>query len=301
MGDETSCREDQIPCGGVLVSKKLTKSGNAYLEFLRKKVCVCVFKEEWAILEQSWTATSKEEWVKLSEEKTLQPDRWQGCRNICLQLANGFKFFMTWQDYCEIINNAGHIDKLLQEDEGAENEYYKWEVNDSGLRSMEFFKAKEECVKHAKELMPETDVRIVYHKLDFPSPANLVYHVYMYMLERRIEELSKKNCAGCKRDWVYYDYKSHAVDGCMADWEMKIASNLDEVKISLTYGEVSDIFIKLCQAHKLSFHEHMLHLIGMLMDYGNITVDLLTEHSNNTHKRELLEYAIKTVYEMNTK
>ena len=45
MTDETSLRMDQVPCGSVLVSKKLAKNGKYYLELSRGHVKVCVFQK----------------------------------------------------------------------------------------------------------------------------------------------------------------------------------------------------------------------------------------------------------------
>ena len=93
---------DQVPCGSVLVTKKLAKkklakNGNAYLELSRSRVRVCMFQQEWKYFKKYRDIIDLGLKYELSKEKFLKPDNGQ----IGLYLANRFKFWFNIEEYDE--------------------------------------------------------------------------------------------------------------------------------------------------------------------------------------------------------
>lgn len=293
MCDETSCRDDQIPCGNIVVNKKIAKNGEAYLEFFRKQVRICIFKEEWINFKGSKTDVENKQIVKMSNEKTLQPDTWQNCNIVWVQLSGGFKFFMSWSDYCQVICNAEYIDELLGLTENTERLYYSWEAFDPYLQGMRwsavFFKNESACREDGEREMCDVIVRVVQQDLQFPSPEYIIYHLYMHVLQTRVD-----NSVSILRNGVC-DTEFRNEEGIRG--KAKMMKILDDAKKSVTFTEIADLFARFCKTHGLAFHNHMLQLINMLMVYGNITIGLLNEHSSKTHERALMHYIIRTFYE----
>ena len=108
MTDETSLHMDQVPCGSVLVTKKLVKNGKVYLELSRRRVKVCMFQKEWENFKNSRDIIDIGLKYELYKEKFLKPHNGQ----IYLYLANGFKFSLSSDDYYQIMSNSVFVDDV---------------------------------------------------------------------------------------------------------------------------------------------------------------------------------------------
>ena len=286
---------DQVPCGSVLVTKKLAKNGKAYLELSRGRVKVCIFQKEWENFKNSQDIIDIGLKYELSREKFLKPDNGQ----VCLYVANGFKFSLSSDDYYQILNNSVFIDDVKPLDEP--NVYYTWRLEDGrgtyDVNSSEYYRDREVCVRDGElRALVGQKVIIDRHILNIESPAYLVYHIYLYMLEREIVKLAQGSCTGCVNGDMT-DYRAHVNTGCMADWETKIVMNLDAAKARVTEPIIIDVFQRMCERCRLPTHPHMNNLVHMLCKYGHVTGEVLNDYKC---PEQLLQFVIQSVYEEDT-
>lgn len=287
--------ENQILCGGILITKKKAKNAAIYLEFSRKTQRVCVFEGEWTYMKESGSAVHKEETFSLSDDKKLVPDTFHNRKVVWLALNNGYKFYMSADDYEMVMRNVDCIDRMLNVN-NQQPLYYTWKPNTSGsfMQESQFFNNKRDCENDAVQKNGSGKYHIVSHKLEVKSPAQLAYYIYTYVLERLIEESAQKQCSGCDGEQYgdAYDYKTHSI-GCLAEWEYKLDIYLDEVKSSVSEHHVADLFFKISAHHGFPTHPHMINIISTIMEYVNITADLLKTHEYDP----VLQHVIQRFYE----
>jgi hypothetical protein len=303
MADQTSCGVNQILCGSVLLTKKKARNDQLYVQFLRKSHKVCIFENEWDAMKQSGETLKKGMAYTLSHEKKLVPDTWMEKAVVWIVLSSGFKFYMDQQDYDSILLNAKHIDAMMTEGEGQPAKgmiYYSWTLLDERMEqigsSLEFFKDRELCVKDGEKYsLNSQELSIETHNLYIESPTYLIYHIFLYILERRVLELSQTHCMGCKLGETA-DYKSHLTFGCTTDWETKLSQYLDDAKKDISERQIIDVFTQVCKNCELPLHPHMYNIVYALTQYGNINIELMSGYKCP----ELLKQVIKDIYEQYT-
>lgn len=309
MADETSCRDDQVPCGNVLVTKKIAKNGKWYLELSSRNLRICMFQNEWEYFKKSRGYISQGVNYNLSKEKLLcceengdvhiqmlYPVKNGDVRN---QVRSGFKFVITESDYNKLLKNAHHIDQLGLDEP---NTYYTWHLEE-GNESFGFFKDREQCQREGELCQREDEnrqitgqtLRVEKHVLKVDSPAHLIYNIYLFLIEREVIQLSHFHCAACKViDVEAYDYKSHSSGGCIADWETKLNLHLDEAKSLIMETYIIELFNEVCKVSKWPVHPHMNNLVYAITQFSNITPEVVNEHKCS----ELLKHVIQNAYDV---
>ena len=139
------------------------------------------------------------------------------------------------------------------------------------------------------------DITIDRCSMNIESPEYLIYHIYLYMLEREVTKLAQLKCNGCFSEEMS-DYKSHINSGCMDDWEVKLIMNFDDAKANVREQYIVDLFQRVCEYCKLPTHPHMNNLAHMLCEYGHVTGEIL----GNYNCPEPLRFVIQSVYEEDT-
>ena len=287
--------EDQILCGGMLITKKKAKNNAFYLEFSRKTQRICVFEGEWAYMKKSADAVHKGETFNLSNDKKLIPDTFHGRKVVWVALNNGYKFYMAADDYEEVMRNVECIDRIILPN-NQQQLYYTWETKEDTAgpfmqECSRFFNNKSDCENDAVQMVI-SEFLITSHKLEVKSPAQLAYFIYTYLLERSIEDTARKYCVGCNVEEYVNDFRRHS-SGCLAEWDNKLEQFLDEAKSSVAGQHVVDLFFRISAHHGLPAHPHMINIIYTILEYGNITVELL-----KTHEYEpLLQHVLRSFYE----
>ena len=286
----------EIPCGAVLVGSKTTKNGNAYLTLKRGNARLCVFQNEWINFKDSADYINNNRDCLLSDEKSLQCGTWQGEDVLWIKAGKNFQFLLKRSDYDELLQNAVHIDALLSCGRGS-RKFYAYEVTDSNgvmvsRSGINFFQDIDACRNHAEKYAPGGTVCIIPIMLDVPSPAYLIYHIILELVKMRINELSTSKCPGCLNGLngaMVTEFKSHATEGCMADWKVMVNLHLEEARLKLTIDDIMKSFHKICKQCDLPIHPGMFSLMHDLKEYVNITPELIID----SHCPELLKFLIR--------